>query len=170
MNAPTRRPNQKPKKKLPYLTEEDLNTQISAVKIKITGKFFVRGDHRGDVYVKDYEAEIVVPKTFNMGHVKLQSNRYVKKNLNGVRVRTFNVDTDFTPEPITDKKYFVKDFISDMGIQDNIRNRENYLQAIERKRRMAELQEDPDYTPPIGTVEVSSRVTNDHDYAIGSDE
>lgn len=164
---------QKPKKKLPYLTEDELNAKVPVVKIKIMGEYFKRGEHRQDVYEEQYTGEIIVPKTYNMGHVKLQANRLVKdprNSLNGVRVRTFFVDTDFSPEPYTEKEYRVRDFISDMGLTDNERQRQNYLENLERKRRQKEMEEDPDYTPPVGSVQVQSRVTEDHNYGIGSDE
>lgn len=160
MNAPTKK-TPKPKKQYPYLTDEDLATQIAVVKIKIHGEYFKRGEHRNEVYEEAYEAEIIVPKSFNMGHVKLQANRHVKRHMNGVRVRTFYVDTDFTPEPVSDKKYTVKDFISDMGLQDNNRNKENYIQAIERRRQQEELRNDPEYTPSFGVFEDNTKYGRD---------
>lgn len=169
MNAPSRRLAQKPKKKLPYLTDEELNAKVATVKIQVSGEYFKRGEHRQDVYEEQYTADIVVPKLFNMGHVKLQTNRYVKdpKNkLNGVRVRTFNVDADFAPEPYTEKEYRAKDFISDMGLADNERSKQSHLDRLERKRIQREMEEDPDYAPPIGSIQVQSRVTEDHDFGI----
>jgi len=172
MNAPAKaaRNGQKPKKKLPYLTDDDLASPVQAVKIKIFGEYFKRGEHRNDVYEEPYEAEIVVPKAFNMGHVKLQANRHVKRHLNGVRVRTFNVDTDFVAEPVKDKEYTVKDFISDMGLQDNQRQKEMYLQQVEHRRAQAEREADPDYVPPFNQFEVKHRLVNDHNYGVGSNE
>ena len=172
MNAPAKaaRNGQKPKKKLPYLTDDDLASPVQAVEIKSFGEYFKRGEHRNDVYEERDEAGIVVPKAFNMGHVKLQANRHVKRSMNGVRVRTFNVDTDFVAVPVTDKQYTVKDFISDMGLQDNTRQREMYLQAVEKRRRQAELENDPDYVPVFNQFKVESRINNDHSYGIGSDE
>ncbi len=172
MNSPYRRMAQKTKKKLPYLTDEELNAKIATVKIHVSGEYFKRGEHRQDVYEEQYTAEIIVPKLFNMGHVKLQSNRHIKdpKNkMNGVRVRTFNVDTDYPPEAYTEKEYRVKDFISDMGLADNERSRKNHLDRLDRKREQREMEEDPDYAPPVGSIKVQSRVTEDHDFAVADE-
>lgn len=152
---------EKPKKKLPYLTDEELNAPISAVKIRVTGEYFKRGEHRNDVYEESYEAEIVVPTKYNIGQVKLQASRYVKKELKGVRVRTFFIDSDFKPEPVTDKKYVVKDFMSDMGLDDNARQKKLYLERIAKKRAAEE--EGDDIQRGISVV---SKVVEDHDYSV----
>lgn len=163
-------------KKLPYLTEEQLNEDVPVVKIRVTGEYFKRGEHRQDVYEEPYEAEIVVPKLYNMGHVKLMSNRYVKdiKNkLNGVRVRTFYIDTDFVPQAFTEKKYRVRDFISDEGLSFNERERTNHLERIERKRQQQDAEDgeegEEDFGGMVGTVAVQSRRMKDHNFALGGD-
>ena len=157
------------KKKLPFLTEDELNVNVPAVKIRVSGEYFKRGEHRNDVYEEQYEAEIIVPKLFNMGHVKLMANRYVKdaKNkLKGVRVRTFYVDASFEPVPYTEKKFTVRNFISDMGLADNERNKQNYLDKIKRKREIMEAEESGEFEPDIGSVDVSSRRMSDHHFEI----
>lgn len=162
----------KPKAKIPYLTEEDLNEKVDAVTIKISGEYFKRGEHRQDVYEEPYSAIIIVPKNFNMGHVKLQANRYVKdyKNkLNGVRIRTFFVDTDFVPKPYTEKEFKARDFISDMGLADNERIKQSYLDRLERKRIQREMEDDPNYEPQIGGIQVDSRQLEHHNYGLGDE-
>ena len=109
-----------------------------------------------------------MPKNYNGGHIKLQANRFVKdfKNgLNGVRVRTFYVDSDFKPEP-QEKKYVAKDFISDMGIADNNRNKTSYMRKIELKRQRMEAEENGNPFVPAAGFEVKSRITEDHDYSV----
>ena len=151
----------KTKKKLPYLTEEELNAPISAVKIRITGEYFKRGEHRNDVYEESYEADIIVPKVWNVGQVKLQASRYVKKELRGVSVRTFFVDSEVAPEPVTDKKYYAKDFLSDRGIQDNERTKQMYMDKLAKTRAAEENDDDT-----LPAMSVSSKVVEDHDYAV----
>lgn len=155
----------KTKKKLPYLTDEELNTPVPVVKIRVTGDFFKRGENRNDVFEDSYEADIIVPAKYNIGHVKLQASRYVKKELRGVRVRTFFVDTDYPPEAVTDKEYVVKDFISEMGIQDNDRSKQIYLDKLAKKQAALESGEDE---IPTG-VSVTSKVIEDHGYGVGSE-
>lgn len=160
-------------KKLPYMTEEELNEKVQTVKIRVTGEYFKRGEHRQDVYEEPYEAEIVVPKLYNMGHVKLMANRYIKdirNKLNGVRVRTFYVDTDFVPTPYTEKEFRVRDFISDEGLSFNEREKTNHLERLERKRLQQEAEDgEEDFSPSVGTVEVQSRRMRDHNFALGGD-
>ncbi len=154
----------KQKKKLPYLTEEELNAIVPAVKIRVSGEYFKRGEHQNDVYETSYDAEIVVPAKYNIGQVKLQASRHVKKELRGIRVRTFFIDTDFKPEPVEDKKYKVRDFISDMGMQENERQKQIYMDKIARKRASEEAGEDGEEEIPTG-VSVVSKVVDDHGYS-----
>lgn len=169
MRAARRPTAGKPQQRLPYLTDEELNEKVHVVKIRVSGEYFKRGDHRQDVYEEQYEADIIVPKLFNMGHVKLQANRYVKDpktKMNGVRIRTFNVDSDFKPEPFTEKEYRVRDFISDMGMADNERHKQNYIENIERERIQREMADDPEYAQQAGSMLVQSRDTEDHNFAL----
>lgn len=162
----------RPKKNLGFLTEEELDAPCEAVTIRVVGEYYKRGEHRQDVYEEQYEADIVVPKMYNMGHVKLMVNRHVKdikSGMNGIRVRTFNVDASVAPKPYTEKKYRVRDFMSDMGLQENKLARESHMKKLERKRIQREMEEDPNYVPPIGSVDVQSRVSEDHNYSIGGD-
>lgn len=152
----------KTKKKLPYLTDEELSAPVAVVKIHVTGDFFKRGENRNDVFEDNYEADIIVPAKYNVGHVKLQASRYVKKELKGVRVRTFFVDTDYPPEPFTENKFTVKDFMSDMGIQDNERTKQIYMDKIAKKRA---AEENGDDDVPQG-LSVTSRVIDDHGYSV----
>ncbi len=153
----------KKKKKLPYLTDQELMEPVKAVEITIHGEYFKRGEHRNEVYEEAYEAKIHVPAQYNMGHVKLQSNRYVKRHLNGVRVRTFFVDAEIPAQPV-EKKYVAKDFISDMGLQDNARQKEMYLAEMEKKAAREEAEADGEYVPPEVTVE--HRLAKDHGYSV----
>jgi len=164
------KPIQKPKKKLPFLTDEDLAAPCKAVKIRIFGEYFKRGDHRNEVYEEEYEATIVVPAAFMPGHVKLMANRYVKdirNKLNGIRARTFYVDTEVAPEPVTDKEYRVRDFMSEMSLDDNRRARERYEEQQQAERAQREAMEDPNYVETIPTgVSVRSRWVEDDRYSV----
>lgn len=158
----------KPKRKLPFLTEEELNEKVSAVKIHIFGRYYKNGEHRGEVYEEDYAADVIVPKAFDLGHVKLMANRYVKdprNTLRGIRVQTFYVDADFAPEPVKDKEYTRKDFISDMGLQQNERDKQNHIERLERKRLQREAEENGEF-PEAGSVEVQSRTARDRDFYV----
>ena len=147
MNTPARRA-QAQQRKLPYITQEELESPMPAVTIRVYGSCTVRGDHRKEVYTKDYEADIDVPRIHNLGHVKLQINRYIKRSIpNGIRARTYQVDHD-VPATKAQKEYKVKDFISDQGIQENTRIKENYKrQRLAAKERL-EAQQSEGYVPP----------------------
>ena len=108
---------------LPYQTEEELNELVPVVKIKVAGTYYKNGERHGEVFETHYEIEIVVPQKFDLGHVKLQANRYLKlpqNKMGGVRVRTWEIDATFPPEPHKEKNpktnqpYKVRDFYSDM--------------------------------------------------------
>lgn len=151
------------RKPLPYITEDELNAEIPAIKIQVTGTYFKRGQHQNDNYEAPYETQIIVPKKYNLGHVKLQTTRKIKTDpeLNGIRVRTFYVDGDFVPEPVKDKKYKVRDFMSDQSIQENQMNKQMYM---ERKKLREAREDDEDGTPP--QFSVSSSIREDHGYSV----
>lgn len=136
-----------PKRKLPYLTEEDLNAPVKAVLIKVYGKYTKRGEQRKDVYEDDYEAEIEVPARYAMGHVKLGINRYIKKELKGIRARTFEVDTSFNPVPVKEKR-IVKDFMSQQGLMDNDSVKRLYHERLQRARLEQQAKQDGTWVPP----------------------
>lgn len=142
--------NKPAKKKLPYLTEEDLNTRIKCVKITIYGDYTKRGDQRKEVFTEDYEVEIVVPKSWNMGHVKLLAQRHVRNELKGIRVRTFNVKEGVEPVelPPEEQNYRRRDFISQQGIMDNASRKREYDLKQEQRRKRIEAEEDGDAAPP----------------------
>ena len=136
-----------PKRKLPYLTEDDLNAPVKAMIIRVVGSYTKRGEQRKDVYEDDYEADIVVPESYNMGHVKLGINRYVKKELKGIRARTFNIDHDVEPRP-ADKPYRARDFISQQGLMDNESLTLEYVNKVKAAQARREAEESGNYAPP----------------------
>lgn len=171
MKIPARRPV-RPIKNLGFLTEDELNAPCETVIVHVIGEYYKRGEHRGDVFEEQYEIDIVVPKVFNMGHVKLMANRYIrnpKNKMNGESVRTFHVDASVEIKPNKDSQMVFRDFISDLGLQENRLKREGHAQKLERKRIQREMEEDPNCVPRAGTVEIKSRNMEDHDYSLGGD-
>ncbi len=134
-------------RKLPYLTEEELNAPIKAVKIKVIGSFTKRGEQRKEVYEDHYEAEIEVPAKYSMGHVKLGINRYVRKELHGIRARTFEVDTEFKPVQVEGRRR-VKDFMSQQGLLDNESAKKLHKEKQSRLRQEQEARADGTWVPP----------------------
>lgn len=137
----------KPRRKLPYLTEEELNAPIKAVTIRVVGKYTKRAEQRKEVYEDDYEADIVVPERYAMGHVKLGINRYVKEKLKGIRARTFEVDATVEAVP-AEGKFRRRDFFSHQGLLDNASAKRLYDERMAKRRAEREAEEDPDYVPP----------------------
>lgn len=135
------------KRKLPYKTEEELNEAVKAVTIRVGGKYTKRGEQRKEVYEDDYEADIVVPEKFAMGHVKLQVNRYIKEKLKGIRARTFEVDTTVAPKP-AEGKFKARDFISHQGILDNESAKRLHLERQRKRELERKMREDGTYQPP----------------------
>lgn len=138
---------QKQKRKLPFLTDEDLNAPVKAMIIRVVGSYTKRGEQRKDVYEDEYEADIVVPEVYNMGHVKLGINRHVKTVLKGIRARTYVVDHDVEPKP-ADKPYKVKDFLSHQGLMDNESLKREYLNKVKAAQARREAEEAGEYVPP----------------------
>ncbi len=121
---------------LPYLTDAELNAPVKAVEIKIWGSYTKRGENRKDVYEDHYEAVVVVPAQYDMGHVKLMANRLVKRELHGIRARTWNVDKSVKPtayKPPEGTTLRRRDFMSDMALNDNERAKQ------EHQRKMAQI-------------------------------
>lgn len=135
------------KRKLPYLTPEDLNAPIKAVIIRVVGSYTKRGEQRKEVYEDHYEADIEVPAKYNMGHVKLGINRHIKKELHGIRARTFAVDTDVAPKPVTEPRK-VRNFISDQGMLDNDAAKRQYDAKVAKARAEREARESGTWAPP----------------------
>lgn len=123
----------RPKNKL-YWTETELNASVDVVKIKVYGRYSRRGEHRNDVLDDHFEAEIEVPKGYNLGHVKLQAQRYIKRELKGIRVLEFHVDSDYRARKVDGKRKF-KDFISDIGLQDNAARKKKAEEAAAKRRQ-----------------------------------
>jgi len=119
-----------------HKTETELNSPVSVVKVKVYGKYTKRGEHRKEVVESDYEAIVEVPATFNKGDLKLASNRYIRKDLKGIRVRTFYFDEEHKPEPLKHKRR-TRDFMSEKGIRDNERLKRNYDRAVEQRNAEA---------------------------------
>jgi hypothetical protein len=145
------KPQEKPiapkKRQLPYLTEEDLNANISAVKIRITGSYTKRGDQRKEVFEEAYELDVEVPEKYNIGHVKLAANRAIKKDLKGIRARTWMVDHDIPPVPVKEKRK-VRDFMSTQGLMDNESAKRDYEIKRAEKQAVREAKENGEYAPP----------------------
>lgn len=140
-------PRQAQKRKLPYLTEEELNQSVKAVTIRVVGKYTKRAEQRKEVYEDDYEADIDVPEKYAMGHVKLGINRYVKAVLKGIRARTFEVDSSVPAKP-SEKKYKRRDFFSHQGLLDNQSAKRIYDERMAKRRAEREAEEDENYVPP----------------------
>lgn len=121
-----------------FLDEKELNAEIPTVTIKVNGTYTTRGEHRKEVIVKDFEdVSIEVPFNFNIGHVKLCTNRHVRQTLKGIRIREFHYDKQQKPSP-TNKKRAVKYFMSDRGLRDNERMKKSYMREIERRKLEAD--------------------------------
>lgn len=119
-----------------HKTENELNAAVAVVKVGVYGKYTKRGDHRKEVIEADFEAIVEVPATFNKGHLKLVANRYVRKTLKGIRVRTFYLDEEVQVEKL-DHKRRVRDFMSDKGLRDNNRLHRTYDRAIAQRQAEA---------------------------------
>lgn len=136
-------------KKRPYLTEKELNAPVDALKIKIYGKWTHRAKHsKKEVHEDHFDAFIDVPVGYHLGHIKLMANRYIKKELKGIRAKEYFEDKSVPPVPSDRNDYRVRDFMSDMTIEDNRMAREDYKKAVERARQRAEDQASDDYMPP----------------------
>ena len=57
------------KRKIPYLTEDDLNPPVKSIVIAIEGSYTKRGEQRKDVYEDSYQAEVIVPEKYNMEQI-----------------------------------------------------------------------------------------------------
>lgn len=116
-----------------FLTEQELDAVIDVVMIKVYGTYAFRGKDRKEVLQGNYEEMVEVPAKYHMGHVKLSANRLVRRKLNGIRVRTFNVDYDAQPEPCEHKRR-VRDFISEKGMRDNERAKKAYYKEVDAQK------------------------------------
>lgn len=141
------RPQGGHKRPLPYLTEEQLNAATKALKIRVTGSYTKRAEHRKEVYEDHYEADIIVPEKWNMGHVKLATNRHIKKELKGIRARTFEVDGSVDPKP-AEGKFKAKDFMSHQGILDNESAKRMYLEKRAKALAEQDAKENGSWVPP----------------------
>lgn len=116
-----------------YLTEEELDRAISVVKVKVYGSYTKRGATRKEIVEDQYEADVEVPADFNVGHIKLAVNRHVKKQLKGIRARTYYRDEDSEPQPVEHKRR-VRDFISERGMRDNERAKRDYQREMQKRK------------------------------------
>jgi hypothetical protein len=121
-----------------YLTEEELDRTVNVLKIMVSGQYTLRGEHRKEVIENHYDAEIEVPEGYNLGHVKLGINRYIRKELHGIRARTFAVDHDIEPVLLPHKRR-VRDFMSDKGLRDNERLKREYAREKLQRKQEAEM-------------------------------
>lgn len=133
--------------KLPYLTQKQLDAPVKAVKIKVSGSFTKRGENRKDVYEDRYEAEILVPENWNMGHVKLMVNRHVKNELKGIRARTYDVNKKFKAVPV-EETFQARDFMSSQTLIDNDSAKREYKRKIEAAQERQRQIEAGTYAPP----------------------
>lgn len=129
-----------------HKTQEELSAPIKALTIKVYGTYTCRGDTRKEVIQRDFEEEIIVPEGFHPGHVKLCTNRMVRKKLKGIRAREIFVDDEFTPKPV-EQTFKVRDFMSDKGIRDNERLKKEYDREIEKRQREMEAQQNGGAVP-----------------------
>lgn len=120
-----------------HLTEDELNSPVKVVKIKIWGDYTCRGEHRKEVIVRDYEGEVEVPAKFHGGHVKLAANRYIKNEKKGIRARHVFYDKEDAGEPQEHKRK-VREFMSSQGIRDNESLKRAYDREIAQRRAEAE--------------------------------
>lgn len=130
-----------------HLTDKELNAPIQAITVKVWGKYLFRGDTRKEVLEDDFEADVEVPVKYHAGHVKLAANRYVKRELKGIRAKTYNVDREAKPVPVKDPRK-VRDFMSDMALNENQR-----LKDIEENERRKKEQIRQEY---VGGVNVDT--------------
>ena len=144
---PQEKPGAAPKRKLPYLTEDDLNAPISAIKIRVSGSYTKRGDQRKEVFEENYDLDVEVPKKYNIGHVKLAVNRAIKKELKGIRARTWHVDQDMQPVPVSEPRK-VRDFMSQQGLMDNDSLKREYQRKRAQQQAIKQAQENGEYAPP----------------------
>ncbi len=122
-----------------FLTDDELEKPIDVVLISVWGKYTLRGEHRKEVIEKSFAFEVEVPKQFNLGHVKLSVNRHIRRVLGGIRAREFHVDDRKPVKPITEHRRRVKDFISDNGLAENEHAKRRYLQAMENRKKEADM-------------------------------
>ena len=119
-----------------HLTEEELNQEVPVVLVHCWGDYTKRGEHRKEVITGDYEAELEVPKNYNVGDLKLAANRYVKDKLRGIRVRHVYYDKEAAAKP-TDVKHTRKYFKSTQGLMDNESLKREYDKEVARRRKEA---------------------------------
>ena len=133
-------------KKLPYLTEEELNAPIKAVTIVVYGDCRKRGYTRKEVLSEPYRIDVVVPANYNTGHVRLCTNSALRKE-GEINARTHYVDKSIKPKA-AEGQYRVRDFMSDEGMRENTSLKTAYDDAQRRKR----LGQEQDQGPMIGGV------------------
>ncbi len=121
-----------------FLTEDELEKPIDVVMVSVWGKYTLRGDTRKEVIEKSFAFEIEVPKQFNLGHVKLCTNRHIRRTLGGIRAREFHVDDRKPVVPVTAHRRRVKDFMSENGLAENEHAKRKFMQAMENRKREAE--------------------------------
>lgn len=120
-----------------HLTENELNAPVRVVSVKVWGDYTCRGEHRKEIYTKNYEAEVEVPENFNRGHIKLAANRYIRNELKGIRARHFYFDENEKPKPLEHKRR-VRDFMSSQGIRDNESLKREYDKEMARRKAEAD--------------------------------
>lgn len=111
-----------------YLTEEELNAPVEVQKIKVSGTYTARGETRKEVIQKNFDGDVIVPVGYNVGQLKLATNKYVRESLKGIRVRTYVVDESAEVQPMK-RKMKVRDFMSEKGLRDNERLKKNFIKA-----------------------------------------
>lgn len=121
-----------------FLTDDELEKPVEVVMISVWGKYTLRGETRKEVIEKTFNIEVEVPKNFNLGHVKLSTNRHIRRTLGGIRAREFHVDERKPVKPVTEYRRRVKDFMSDNGLQENEHAKRKYMKALENRKREAE--------------------------------
>lgn len=120
-----------------HLTEEELNAPVRAYSVKVWGDYTTRGEHRKEVILKQYEADIEVPENFNPGHIKLGAQRYVRTVLHGIRVRHFYYDKNKKPKALEHKRRR-RDFMSEQGMRDNESLKRDYEMLIAKRKQEAD--------------------------------
>lgn len=134
------------KRKYPFITQEELNKPIPCVKIAVHGSLIKRGEYRRDeTYEDDYEGFVVVPKDYNPGQVKLQTNRMVKAEKLGIRIRTFYVTQGQTPIDVDPLP--LRTFMSDQGLAENQHQKEIWLANQQKRKQLKEMEDNGEAVP-----------------------
>lgn len=120
-----------------HLTEQELDRPVAVVTVRVWGDYTTRGDHRKEVILQNYDAELEVPENFNLGHIKLAANRHVKTKLLGIRARHCHFDETEAPKKQEHKRKY-REFMSWQGLRDNDAMKRDYDREIEKRKAEAE--------------------------------